>query len=115
VLCQGVDWKISGVANFCTAFLLGDWTLTDVTAITNVVAGQPQTSTSRLNLPNRDLVAVTFQAILGLNFRYRGWTATFSYELNDWLNQCQIYTDATGPQNNDLLLQGLTVSVGYGY
>ena len=34
------------------------------------------------------------------------------YEINDWLNQCQIFDDATGPHNNDLILQGLTVSFG---
>jgi hypothetical protein len=112
-LWRGEAWQIDGVANFYAAFLLGEWKVTDVTTITNIVDDQPQTSTSVLGVPERDFGAVTFQALLGVNFRHRRWTATFAYELNDWLNQCQIFTDATGPQNNDLILQGLTVRVSF--
>lgn len=31
----------------------------------------------------------------------------FGYEIEDWLNQFQIFSDASGSQNNDLILQGL--------
>lgn len=59
--------------------------------------------------------ALAFQAIVGLNLKYRNWSATVGYELNDWLNQCQIFDDATGTHNNDLLLQGLIFRAMFGF
>ena len=56
---------------------------------------------------------MAFQAVLGINLKFRSWSATVGYEINDWLNQCQLFDDATGPHNNDLILQGLTLNVGY--
>ena len=53
--------------------------------------------------------------MIGLNFNYRNWNATAGYEFNDWLNQCQIFDDATGPHNNDLIVQGLSIRVSYSY
>lgn len=35
------------------------------------------------------------------------------YEINDWFEQFQIFDDATGAHNNDLILQGLTVQLAY--
>lgn len=33
------------------------------------------------------------------------------YEIEDWYNQCQIFTDTSGSQNNDLILQGLNLGL----
>lgn len=37
------------------------------------------------------------------------------YEIEDWFNQCQIFTDINGAQNNDLILQGLSASLGFDF
>jgi hypothetical protein len=48
-----------------------------------------------------------------LQLNCRNWNSAVGYEFNDWLNQCQIFDDATGPHNNDLIVQGLSVRAGY--
>lgn len=54
-----------------------------------------------------------------------GWDYNFSnkvdfrlklgYEIEDWLNQLQIFTDASGSQNNDLILQGFNFGLGLNF
>ena len=83
-----------------------------MTQLTSVHNSQTATSTRDIPIDDRDFGAVTFQALIGIELKYRHWSATAGYEINDWLNQCQIFDDATGPHNNDLVLQGLTVNVG---
>jgi hypothetical protein len=107
--------EINLVANFYAAYLLGQWNISDNADITNVVVGVPIQSTMAIRTPDRDFGSLAFQAILGFNVKYCNWAATFGYELNDWLNQCQIFDDATGAHNNDLLFQGLTVNVCIGF
>jgi hypothetical protein len=104
-LWRGEQSEINCVANFYTAYLLGRWSVSDVTA----------NSTNTTGVDPRNFGALAFQAILGLNLKYGNWSATVGYEFNDWLNQLQIFDDATGPHNNDLILQGLTLRAGYSY
>ncbi|MHB8971006.1 MAG: hypothetical protein ACYC3X_11330 [Pirellulaceae bacterium] len=66
-------------------------------------------------IDNRDFGALTFQALIGLHLNYRNWNATAGYEFNDWLNQCQIFDDATGPHNNDLVVQGLSLRISHSF
>lgn len=40
---------------------------------------------------------------------------TLGYEIEDWLNQFQIFSDASGSQNNDLILQGLHFSLRFDF
>lgn len=103
--------EIHCVANFYTAYLLGHWTVKDVTNTTSIHNSETTTSALIVPIDGRDFGALTFQALLGIHLRYGRWSATAGYEINDWLNQCQIFDDATGPHNNDLILQGLTVRV----
>nr|WP_261361787.1 Lpg1974 family pore-forming outer membrane protein [Aeoliella straminimaris] len=100
-------------AGFFAAYLLGDWDLPDVTRITQTDDGVATDSTQTIKLASRDFGSLAFQAMVGMNFRAGHWSGAVGYELNDWLNQCQVFTDATGPQNNDLLLQGLNVRLAY--
>ncbi|MEI8300794.1 MAG: Lpg1974 family pore-forming outer membrane protein [Chlamydiota bacterium] len=37
------------------------------------------------------------------------------YEIEDWFNQCQIFSDISGAQNNDLILQGLRASLRFDF
>ncbi|NGX56923.1 MAG: hypothetical protein K1060chlam5_01176 [Candidatus Anoxychlamydiales bacterium] len=39
----------------------------------------------------------------------------FGYEIEDWLNHCQIFSDASGSQNNDLILQGLNFGLHFDF
>lgn len=97
-------------AGFFASYLLGDWDIPDKTTITQIDNGVTTESTRLVKVDSRDFASLSFQTMVGLNIRHGRWTAAVGYELNDWLNQCQVFTDASGPQNNDLLLQGLTAS-----
>jgi hypothetical protein len=110
-VARGEVCEINCVANFYTAYLLGHWTVKDVTDLSTIHDSQTSVSQRIVPIDGRDFGAVTFQAVVGINLKYRRWSATAGYEINDWLNQCQIFDDATGPHNNDLILQGLTVNV----
>lgn len=39
----------------------------------------------------------------------------FGYEIEDWLNQCQIFSDTSGSQNNDLILQGFNFGMHFDF
>ena len=108
-LWSGEKCRIDLALSFYTAYLLGFWTIHDVTIDTT--DGSP----SRFDVPinDRHFGALTFQAMAGVNLSYGHWNATAGYEINDWLNQCQIFDDATGPHNNDLVIQGLSIRVSY--
>jgi len=108
---RGQQCEIHCVANFYTAYLLGYWAVKDVTHLTSIHNANTAMSSQVIPIADRDFGAVTFQAVIGIELKYRRWSATAGYEINDWLNQCQIFDDATGPHNNDLVLQGLTVNV----
>ena len=103
--------EIHCLANFNAAYLLGHWTITDVTHTTSIHNSKTTTSERIMPIGGRDFGALTFQALLGIHLRYGRWSTTAGYEISDWLNQCQIFDDATGPHNNDLILQGLTVKI----
>ncbi len=70
---------------------------------------------------DRNFGAFVLQGFLGL-----GWDCNFNdnrfhvqakigYQIEDWLNQLQIYTNISGSQNNDLILQGLNFSLGFDF
>ena len=110
-LWSGEKCQIDLTSNFYTAYLLGVWAISDVT--TNATILGP----ARYDVPinGRHFGALTFQAMIGVSLKYQHWNATAGYEINDWLNQCQIFDDATGPHNNDLIVQGLSIRVGYSF
>ena len=110
-LWRGQECKVDLAMNFYTAYLLGFWAINDATT----------KATNRghvawvMPIDDRDFGALAFQAMIGLHLCYRNWNATAGYEFNDWLNQCQTFDDATGPHNNDLVLQGVSIRVTYGF
>ncbi|BBO36330.1 Lpg1974 family pore-forming outer membrane protein [Lacipirellula parvula] len=111
-LHRGEACEFNLAANFYAAYLIGHWDVDDVTRIANTQNGSTTNSNYVVDVDSRDFGALAFQAILGLNMKYGRWTGTVGYELNDWLNQGQFFDDATGPHDNDLLLQGLTARLG---
>jgi hypothetical protein len=104
--------ELSLAANFYAAYLVGHWDIDDVSHITTTDNGSTTNSTYVVAVDGRGFGSLTFQAIVGLNMKYGRWFGTVGYELNDWLNQGQFFDDATGPHDNDLLLQGLTARLG---
>jgi hypothetical protein len=107
----GEQCEVVCIADFYTAYLLGHWTVRDETHLTSLQNSTVDQSTRVFPSDARDFGAVTFQAMIGIELKYGCWSVTTGYEIHDWLNQCQIFDDATGPHNNDLVLQGLTLNV----
>jgi len=103
--------QIDLMLNFYTAYLLGFWAINDVTFSVSSLGP----SSFEVPVKDRNFGALTFQVMAGVHLKYGNWNATAGYEINDWLNQCQIFDDATGPHNNDLIVQGLSARVGYSY
>jgi hypothetical protein len=96
------------------AFMWGNWTLQD--KFTDVL----QTKTS-IPMGNRNFGALMLQASMGF-----GWDFNFDknrshfalkigYEIQDWLNHFQVFTDISGTTNADLILQGLTTELRFDF
>lgn len=109
LLCSP-QFEMNLTAGFFASYLLGDWSIPDRTQMNQIDNGITTVTSRTVQVDSRDFASLGFQTMVGLNIRRGCWTAAVGYEINDWLNQCQIFTDATGPQTNDLLLQGLTVN-----
>ncbi len=101
-------YQLGLIAFFATSYLMGHWTIKD-----NVVTTNP---TARVvNIPSRNMGALSFQAKVGANFDYKKFSMSLTYEMTDWLNQLQIYDDNTGTHTNDMTLQGLSFKLAYAF
>jgi hypothetical protein len=94
------------VANFYSAYLLGYWEITDKLH-TNLA------SNVDIDVANRNLGTMSLQGLLGLQWNYKQFSVRAGYEITDWFNECQIFDDATGAHDNDLILQGLSLKISY--
>lgn len=111
----GVHWKLfqgqaqsfSLISSFSTALLAGHWVLSDITHYVN----PPNTLPIDLGVGNRNMVALTVAGSLGAEYQYQAFKAALSYELNDWFNQAQMFDNATGAHNNNLIFQGAVLSL----
>jgi hypothetical protein len=112
-LHRSEHFEVNLQVGFFASYLVGKWDLPDTTRVTQIDNGVATESSQTIQVDSRDFGSLGFQTMVGLDFRLGQWSGTVGYEINDWLNQCQVFTDATGPQNNDLLLQGLTARIGY--
>jgi len=96
---------------FEAAYLWGHWSIQD--QFTDSFSTVIDTQTT-----DRNFGSLVFHSFFGLGWDYR-WrqdrnrvNLNVGYEIEDWLNQCQFFTDISGSQNNDLILQGLNGSLG---
>lgn len=70
---------------------------------------------------NRNFASLVLHSFLGfgwdLNFDHNKshFALKVGYEIEDWLNQFQIFSDASGAQNNDLVLQGLNLAICFDF
>ncbi|MEO8400694.1 MAG: Lpg1974 family pore-forming outer membrane protein [Gammaproteobacteria bacterium] len=100
------DVRYSVIADLETSYMWGHWNITDT----------EQTSSGgsvNVNVAPRNYGALGMQGMLGANVSYKNISVKLSYEISDWLNQCQVFDDETGTQNNDLVLQGVILSLVY--
>jgi hypothetical protein len=100
------DVRFSLIGDLEASYLWGHWDVTDNTLTSNG-------GTVSVNVAPRNVGAVGMQGLIGASASYKNVSVKLSYEISDWLNQCQIFDDETGTQNNDLVLQGLTLSLVY--
>ncbi len=93
--------------SFEAGYLWGHWSIHD--KFTDSLAKKIYLKTTP-----RNFASIVFHSIVGL-----GWDSNLSrihialklgYEMEDWLNQSQFFTDISGSQNNDLILQGLNLN-----
>ncbi len=99
---HGFDPKL--VAAFATSYLAGHWNVSDVTHVV-------PTSTVFIEGASRSMGALTLQGSLGIKVEHKNFAIKLAYDINDWFNQSQFFDNDTGTHNNDLILQGLSLSV----
>lgn len=96
------------LAGFSTYYLWGHWDITD--ELTDSVS-----NTVNTDVDDKNMGALAIQATTGLQLLHRNFSASLGYEIDDWFNQLQIFDDATGAHDNDLVLQGLTLKLAYNF
>lgn len=97
--------SFSFIGRFEAGYLWGHWSIKDkfIDNFKTII---------HINTSDRNFGSFVLHNFLGL-----GWDCSvgsnrgcfrlqIGYEIEDWLNQCQIFSDASGSQNNDLILQG---------
>lgn len=102
------------IGNFSAAYMWGRWTLQD--EFIDIFS-------TRTSVPmrSRNFGALMLQALMGLgwDFNFDKNRSHFSlkagYEIQDWLDHFQVFTNTSGTQNSDLLLQGLTVDLRFDF
>ena len=106
--------SFSLISAFETGYLWGHWSIKDV-YIDSLATVIPTKTTAR------SFASFMLHGSLGLS-----WETNFDrdrshfafklvYEIEDWFNQCQFFTDINGAQNNDLILQGLSASLRFDF
>lgn len=99
-------YQLSFVTDFSTAYLWGRWKISDISR-------DSTPSTVIVKVGTRYFGSLAIHAFVGANVDYQKFSVRVGYEMNDYFNQCQIFDDATGPHNNDLILQGATLRLTY--
>ncbi len=99
-------YAVGLLAEFSTAYLVGHWQLKDV-------YHDSSPRTVKVKLSNRNFGALAIQARMGVAVSNDNFAMSLSYEIMDWFDQLQIFDDATGGHNNDLILQGITLRLAY--
>jgi hypothetical protein len=102
------------IGAFEAAFLWGHWTIKN-----NYIDSLP--TDIKVKTSARNFGALVLHGFIGL-----GWDLNFNcdqshfslhigYEIEDWFDQFQIYSDISGSQTNDLILQGLNAGLRFDF
>ena len=101
--------RLSIFGDLEAAYMWGNWRIKD-----EFNGGLTAVST---NAGERNFGSFALQSILGIGLDLNlgkdqtHLTAKLGYELQDWLNQYQVFDNDTGEHNNDLILQGITADL----
>lgn len=98
--------SFSLIGQFEAGFLWGHWSIRDkfVDNLSTVIY---------VKTFDRNFGSFVLHSFMGFGWDYNfnhdrsHFRLKLGYEIEDWLNQCQIFSDASGSQNNELILQGL--------
>jgi len=98
------------IGQFEAAFLWGQWSIHDkyIDNLATII---------HVHTSKRNFGAFMLHAFLGFGYdcyfdhKRSHFSIKLGYEIEDWLNQFQIFTDASGSQNNNLILQGLNLGL----
>ncbi len=106
--------SLSLLGSFEVGYLWGHWTIRDnfIDDLFTKIA---------VNTSPRNFGSFMLHGFIGI-----GWDLNFNheqnhfemklgYEIEDWLNYCQIFTDSSGSQNNDLIFQGLNFALSINF
>ncbi|NGX49347.1 MAG: hypothetical protein K940chlam5_00945 [Candidatus Anoxychlamydiales bacterium] len=114
--CFGTIRKhsFSFIGQFEAGYLWGHWSIRDryVDNLATII---------HLITLDRNFGSLVLHSFMGF-----GWDCNFNhdrshfnlklgYEIEDWLNHLQIFSDASGAQNNDLILQGLNFGLHFDF
>jgi hypothetical protein len=98
------------LSQFEAGYLWGHWSIDD-TYIDNL------NTIVFVDTTNRNFGALVFHSFLGFGFDWNfnsnrsHISLQMGYEIEDWFNHLQIFTNTSGSQNNDLILQGFNVGL----
>ncbi len=108
VLGCNCRWYFSLFGDVTGAFMWGHWKITDEFRDTFQ-------TTIFTKVRDRNFGALMLQGLIGIGFDYNfdncpsHFSVKLGYEIEDWLNQYQVFDNGTGAHNNDLIFQGLTL------
>lgn len=101
-------YNFSLSTDFFASYLWGNWKINDTL--------QDKTPTIfTTTVGNRNLGALTLQALVGVTLDYKYFSMKLGYEIADWFDQYQVMDDGTGAHDNDLIFQGLSLRLSYDF
>ncbi len=98
-----IQLSLAGEAS--SAFMWGNWSINDHMTQSN------SSLISSVQLGKRQMGALQLHGLIGINLNYKKANINIGYEVSDWFNQYQVFDDGTGTHTNDLVLQGLTLTL----
>lgn len=105
---------LSLIGTFEVGYLWGHWSIKDkFDDVFDTVI--------RVKTSPRNVGSLLLHAFIGFgwecNFDHNRshFSAKFGYEIEDWFDQFQIFSDLSGSQTNDLILQGVTLGVRFDF
>lgn len=102
---QKNEHRLSLAADFAASFMWGRWGIDDM------LTRGDNLQHIRVHVGKRHSGAFALQGLMGLHWNYKHYAVKLGYEISDWFDQYQVLDDGTGTHNNDLILQGLTLSL----
>lgn len=107
--------SLSLISQIEASYLWGHWSIQDK------FTDNLFFTTIYINTSDRNFGCFMLRSFIGFGWDYNfncnrsHFELKFGYEIEDWLNQFQIFSDASGSQNNNLILQGFNFSFRFDF